>query len=119
MKIPKEILASPDKLCAYCADKGIKVTVQKMEADHDDNWILIEGDAEALAFLGHLLISQSGFQNDCGLQLSPKGPGQVFFSRKSDTGIYIHRLPCLDKQSRRKKALNKGIQRIANKHGSR
>ena len=100
MKIPKGIMASPDKLCAYCADKGIKVTVQKMEGD--DNCILIEGDAEALAFLGHLLISQSGFQKDCGFQLSPKGAGWALFNRKSDTGIYIHRLPCLEKESRNK-----------------
>ena len=117
MKIPKEIMASPDKVCAYCADKGIMVTIQKMQ--EDDNWILIEGDAEALAFLGHLLISQSGFQKDCGFQLSPKAAGRALFNRKSDTGIYIHRLPCLEKRTRKKAPLNKGIQRIANKHGSR
>ena len=100
MKIPKEIMASPDKVCAYSADKGIRVTIQKMEGD--DNWILIEGDAEALAFLGHLLISQSEFQKDCGFQLSPKGPGRALFNRKSDTGLYIHRLPCLEKRARKK-----------------
>ena len=93
-------MASPDKLCAYCADRGIKVTVQKMEGD--DNWILIEGDAEALAFLGYLLIAQSSFQMDCGFQLSPKGAGRALFNRKSDTGIYIHKLPCLEKETRNK-----------------
>jgi len=93
-------MASFDNVCVYCVDKRIKVTIQKME--DPDNWILIEGDAKALAFLGHLLISQSEFQKDCGFQLSPKGPGRALFNRKSDTGLYIHRLPCLEKRTRKK-----------------
>lgn len=100
MKIPKGITASPDKLCAFCADKGIKVTVRRMK--DDENFMLIEGEADALAFLGQLLISQASFQKDCGFQLSPKGAGRALFSRKSDTGIYIHRLPCLESKGRKK-----------------
>jgi hypothetical protein len=100
MKIPKRIMASPDKLCAYCAAKGVRITVRKMK--DDKNCVLIEGDAEALAFLGHLLISQAEFQKDCGFQLSPKGAGRSLFNPKSDTGIYIHRLPCLDGDVRKK-----------------
>jgi len=96
MKIPKEIMISPDKVCGYFADKGIKLTIQKMK--EDDNYVLVEGEAEALAFLGHLLIAQSEFQKDCGFHLSPKGAGKALFNRKSDTGIYIHRLPCLEKK---------------------
>lgn len=93
MKIPKEIIASPDKLCDYSADKGIKVTVRKMK---DENCILIEGNSDALVFLGQLLIAQAGFEKDCGFQLSPKGAGRALFNSKSNTGIYIHRVPCLE-----------------------
>lgn len=99
MKIPKKIMNSPDDLCGYFADKGIKLKIQKME--EDDNFVLIEGQAEALAFLGHLLIAQSELQRDCSFFLSPKGPGRGLFDRKSDMGIYIHRLPCLEKKSKK------------------
>ncbi len=98
MKIPREIIESPDKLYAYCVDNGIKITIRTMT---EDNYVLIEGDADALVCLGHLLIAQAGFQKDCGFQFSPTGAGQALFNSKSDTGIYIHRLPCLENEGRK------------------
>jgi hypothetical protein len=63
--------------------------------------VFIEGKSIALEMLGKVIIAQSKFENDCGLQISPKGAGNMFFKRSSTHGIYIHRLPCTDKKKRK------------------
>ncbi|HEX3074569.1 MAG TPA: hypothetical protein VHP30_13240 [Ignavibacteriales bacterium] len=68
----------------------------------DDDYILLEGSESSLKFLGELLIAQAEFKKDCGYQMAPNGAGSRWFDEKSERGIYIHRLPCLDKQKRGK-----------------
>lgn len=94
MKLPNNVMASPDEVCEFCADKGIKVTIRRMPEDPE--YFLIEGDTEALEFLGQLLIAQARFEMDRAFQISPNGAGSALFGKESDTGIYIHRLPCLE-----------------------
>ena len=55
--------------------------------------VLIEGDKNAILFLADLMLAQT-LDSDCGVGISPTGPGNVFFSRQSELGIYVHVLPC-------------------------
>lgn len=45
MKIPKEIIDSPDKLCAYCVEKGFKVTVRVISDSKIDGKVMPLPDA--------------------------------------------------------------------------
>ena len=82
----------PDDLCEANAGK-IKITVQ---IDDDEGIVLIEGEAQALEFVGKLIIAQAEFEKDCSFFLHPHGPGNVFFTGQSTHGLYIHRLPCME-----------------------
>lgn len=84
-------LPSPDRICAAFADTQEKLTVRHLDSD----MVMIEGSAEALEFLGNLLIAQAHFSRDCGFEISPTGPGSAVFSSEATVGVYIHRLPCL------------------------
>ena len=90
----------PDTVCArYGAAKGKKkLTVQTYrENETGADMVLIEGEAEALEFLGSVLRAQAKFKRDCSFFLGPRTAGYGFFTRESSHGIYIHRLPCIDK----------------------
>jgi hypothetical protein len=93
IKIPE----SPDNVCSVYSKKRVDLVLRLLEAEHGEPnvvpEVLIEGSPRALEFLGKLLIAQARF-TDCGSFISPTGPGNFFFSRKSKLGIYIHRLPC-------------------------
>jgi hypothetical protein len=68
-----------------------KLSIRKLDRDS----ILIEGSATALEFLGRYLIAHArGDGSDCGVLLSPKGPGSSWFTKKATLGIYLHKLPC-------------------------
>ncbi len=78
----------PDDVCAnYTGAKKIHIRV-------DDDIVVIEGEAEALEFIGNLFLAQARFERDCGFQICPTGGGNAFFTRESTHGLYIHRLPC-------------------------
>ena len=78
-----------DDIRDYYADKEVKLTVRLL----DEETILLEGTDEALSFLGKLLLAHAEEQED-GQHLSPNGAGQVFFTKESTLGIYIHKIPC-------------------------
>ncbi|MCF8355225.1 MAG: hypothetical protein K9H48_12310 [Melioribacteraceae bacterium] len=59
-----------------------------------EDQVLIEGTEETLSFLSKVINALACQEEDCGLQLSPNGAGKSFFSKESEYGIYIHRLPC-------------------------
>jgi hypothetical protein len=80
-----------DDICDYYADKGIKLTVRLL----DNETVLIEGKAEALSFLGKMLLAHAEEKED-GRLISPNSSGQVFFTKESTLGVYIHRIPCDD-----------------------
>ena len=88
-------MTSPDEVCSANADRGVKLTSRLM----DEGYLLLEGDSEALKFLGELLIAQANFSPDCGFQIAPNGPGSALFTEGSTTGLYIHRLPCLEEEN--------------------
>jgi hypothetical protein len=85
-------MTTPDEICSANADRGVKLTSRLI----DDGYLLLEGDREALRFLGELLIAQADFTPDCALQISPTEAGSALFTEGSTTGLYIHRLPCLN-----------------------
>ncbi len=60
--------------------------------------VLIEGDALSLEYFARLVLAQAGFLADCGFSISPSGPGTKFFDNDSQAGLYIHRLPCINKR---------------------
>lgn len=78
-----------DEICAAYADRGVKVTCRTM-----DGSVLLEGNREALEFLGNLLLAQANDPNCCHKSIEPNGAGNALFTDGSNLGIYIHRLPC-------------------------
>ncbi len=88
-------MKSPDMVFQKYANQKINLTIKLME--EDKKYVLIEGSREALEFLAKLLTSQAKFKKDCSIFFSPKGPGFKFFSKKSKLGLYIHRIPCEEK----------------------
>ena len=96
---------SPDQVCAQYAAKNVKVTIRPL--DDDEETLLIEGDRQALEFLGRLLLAQAA-SGDCGFQLAPDGAGKTFFSNRSSRGIYIHRVPCGHENKSSKKNSTRG-----------
>lgn len=82
---------TPDALCAAFARTGRQLNVRLLKADANDvPYVLVEGNSIALEFVGRLFLAQAR-SKECGLQLSPKGPGLGLFARGSDVGLYIHR----------------------------
>jgi hypothetical protein len=81
-----------NQVCAKYAEKGVKLVVKML--DEDDTFVFIEGDSNALEFLGNLLLAQAQEEEDCSDFLGPHTAGNIFFSPESTKGIYIHRLPC-------------------------
>ena len=93
----------PDAVCAAYAEKKRrkKLTIQTYkEKKTGADMVLIEGEADALEFLGNVLLAQAKFEKDCGFFFGPRTAGNAFFDRKRSThGIYIHRLPCLEEEN--------------------
>jgi hypothetical protein len=87
----------PDDISiAYAKKKNRKKVTVKI--DDEGGMVIIEGEAEALEFVGNLLLAQAKYEKDCSYFISPRNPGGIFFNNKKSThGIYIHRLPCLEK----------------------
>jgi hypothetical protein len=89
----------PDKICAEYGKKKAKkkLTIQTYkEKETNADMILIEGESEALEFLGNVILAQAKFAKDCHFFFGPKTAGNTFFTNNSTHGIYIHRLPCID-----------------------
>jgi len=78
--------------------KKAKLLVKKLDRDS----VLIEGTATAFQFLGEFLLAHSG-EADCGRYISPKGPGNAWFTKGSTLGFYFHKLPCAENKFPRKK----------------
>jgi hypothetical protein len=58
--------------------------------------ILLEGDKTSLEWLADFILASAADERDCGSFVSPDGPGNIFFDKQSEFGLYIHRLPCLE-----------------------
>ena len=94
---------NPDNVCAEYADKrGMeKVAIQIFQDEDGGDWVLIEGEAPAIEFLGNILIAQAKFEKDCSFFFGPESAGNIFFTKNSTHGICIHRLPCLENKGRK------------------
>ncbi|HEY40734.1 MAG TPA: hypothetical protein G4O18_02620 [Dehalococcoidia bacterium] len=99
----RAINISPDKVCAAYAGKKRrkKLALQTYkEEETGADMILIEGEADALEFLGNVLLAQAKFDKDCGFFFGPRTAGNAFFDKNRSThGLYIHRLPCLEEKN--------------------
>ncbi len=76
--------------------KGAKVTARKL----NKNTVLLEGDRVSLEFLGDLLRACARSEEH-EVQFSPTGAGMARFSKQSNLGFYVHRLPCTEDGPRR------------------
>ena len=86
---------TPDRVCSEA--RNIKLTVKPLP--EDASYVLIEGDKAAFQFLSGLFAAHAEFDKDCGFQVAPNGPGSVLFKKGSKFGLYLHRLPCVEKKS--------------------
>jgi|HubBroStandDraft_6_1064221.scaffolds.fasta_scaffold21010_5 hypothetical protein len=86
---------NPDRVCAAAPDT-IKFTIKSLQEDR--SYILIEGDKAAFVFLSRLFAAHAQAE-DCGFDIGPKCAGNAFFNRGSKLGLYLHRLPCVEKKS--------------------
>ena len=79
-------MKTPDEVCIKFSKRDIKLNIYK-SSDH----IVLEGDEETLKFLGNLILSQAGFQDDENFSLAPDGAGNKFFKKNSKLGLHISR----------------------------
>jgi hypothetical protein len=88
-----------DVISAY---KGVTLNLRLLQAAPGEgkSTILIEGDKKSLLFLADLLLSQAVDPLDCGIGISPTGPGSAHFDAKSEYGIYVHALQCLNEEAK-------------------
>jgi hypothetical protein len=82
---------NPDRVPLRYARRVTNLVIR----DLDDNTVLIEAPASGLRFLAELILAQASFSKDCGWQMDAR---TKYFGKRSK-GIYIHRLPCLEKPS--------------------
>jgi hypothetical protein len=59
-----------------------------------ETFVLLEGDPDALRFLGEAILALANSNSGCNWDLHPSGAGNIFFDKDSTVGIYLHRLPC-------------------------
>jgi len=91
---------TPNEVCEVFCERGVSLRLEartyELETSEElaQEYIIIEGNAEALRFLGELLVAQATFPNDCHCFIHPSGPGSVFFGDGASCGVSIHRLPC-------------------------
>jgi hypothetical protein len=84
---------TPDQVCGEA--HNIKLTIKPLP--EDKSYVLIEGNKAAFQFLRDLFAAHVD-DDDCGFQIAPNGPGNAFFKKGSKLGLYLHRLPCLEKK---------------------
>ncbi len=63
--------------------------------------ILLEGNQASLEWFADSILAHARDMRDCGFFFGPDGPGNLFFNKKSEFGLYIHRLPCLEEAASR------------------
>jgi len=86
---------TPDQVCGKA--HNVKLMVKPLP--EDKSYILIEGDKAAFHFLSDLFAAHADFDMDCGFFIAPNGPGSARFKKGSKLGLYLHRLPCVEKES--------------------
>lgn len=84
-----------DEVCEFYSKIGVQLTVRLLvdEEGSDPSDVLIEGSSQSLHMLAKILMAVAEESGDDGFGISPSGAGMVHFSKDSQLGIYIHRLP--------------------------
>jgi len=59
-----------------------------------ETFVLLEGEVDALRFLGEAILAFANSDPGCDWDIHPKGAGNIYFGRDSTAGIYLHKLPC-------------------------
>lgn len=93
------------------ARRAVRLNIRILPGDASENKVplaLIEGDKATLVFLGNLILDDARNPQDCGIQMFPRGPGNIYFGRKSEIGLYLHRLPCWNKKVKENDAAPNG-----------
>jgi hypothetical protein len=89
--------SSPNRIFEHYSNRGIRLRTRVLH--HPEGYgvpsIEIEGDRASLIFLADLILAQAFYKLDCGVHISPTGPGNVFFEDDSKLGIYVHSLSIL------------------------
>jgi hypothetical protein len=91
---------SPDHVWRLYEGKKVRLTVRLLREEKPEGKpsILLEGDRTSLEWLADMILASAAFEQDCGSFVAPDGPGNIFFNKKkSEFGIYIHRMPCLER----------------------
>jgi len=93
---------SPDKLWKLYEGREVRLTVKVLPEEKREGLpsILLEGDRTSLEWLADFILASAAFERDCSSSAAPDGPGNIFFDKSSEFGIYIHRLPCMEKNGR-------------------
>jgi hypothetical protein len=69
-------------------DSGARLRIGEI-SEEGYRSILIEGNRTSLVFLSELLQAVAA-GDDCGVEISPNGPGNLFFAPESKLGLYLH-----------------------------
>jgi hypothetical protein len=88
---------STNDVCEKHSASSSKLTIRTFAEDSresSEQYVLLEGDAEALRFMAELILAHVNSDEGCNRFIHPKGPGSVHFNMESTVGIYLHKLPC-------------------------
>ena len=90
---------NPDRILNQYPKGTVKLNLRLLErgGGEDGPDVLIEGSKKSLQALARVILAVAA-DEDCGYGFSPKAAGNAHFSKKSELGIYIHRLPCMNKR---------------------
>jgi hypothetical protein len=95
---------SPDDVSMLYRRRKVSLLVKVLpEKDREGlPSILLEGNRASLEWLAASILAQARFMRDCSFFFGPDGPGNSFFNKKSEFGLYIHRLPCLEEAAKKR-----------------
>jgi hypothetical protein len=91
----------PDEVWKLYEGQKVQLAVKVLVEDKREGLpsILLEGDRTSLEWLADIILASAADERDCGSFVAPDGPGNIYFDKSSEFGIYIHRLPCLERGS--------------------
>jgi len=82
------------------ADNPSKLTVRSFvepgqtPEETPQTFVLLEGGADALRFLGEAILAFVGSDSGCNWDIHPNGVGCAYFDKDSRAGVYLHKIPC-------------------------
>ncbi|HEV2732830.1 MAG TPA: hypothetical protein VGV15_22590 [Terriglobales bacterium] len=108
-RLPSQTRASrsmfPDDVSKLYKRRKVSLTVKVLPEKSREGLpsILLEGNRASLEWLADSILAQASDKRDCSFFFGPDGPGNFFFNKNSEFGIYIHRLPCLEEAASKRR----------------